>query len=127
MLNDVMIGLVAAVAIVAFLATVAEGIVEGFIAPLFKRYGLDEFWLFYIAWGVVIPLVILSRVNLFESFIPADSPALAWFGRALTAIIAGRGANYIHDLFSIKRNQAIASGFHKDLLDARWRDKHIVR
>lgn len=105
-LVDIFARLALAVAIVGFLATFAEAIVEGLVAPLFKRYKLDTFWLFYIAWAVALGMVLLSGINLLEEFIPPTSPALAWVGRVLTAVIAGRGANFLHDLFSVKRKEA---------------------
>lgn len=101
-LMDIFAGLVLPVAIVGFLATVAEAIVEGFIAPIFDRYKKLEphkFWLFYVAWLVSGVLVFLSGVNLFEQFIPDYGVV----GQVLTSVIAGRGSNFLHDLFSAKR------------------------
>ena len=134
-LMEIFAGLVAAVAIVGFLATAAEAVVEGLISPIWKRYKLDGFWLMYIAWAVAFGLVMLSRINLFADFIPGDTVALVWVGRVLTAIIAGRGSNFLHNLFSVKRsqmqlNRAMAAetddAFYKMLLDTDWREAHIL-
>lgn len=106
-LMDIFGSLVLQVAIVGFLATVAEAIVEGFIAPVFDRYEKmkpHKFWLMYAAWGVSFVLVLLSGVNLFAEFIPD----YAMVGRVLTAIVAGRGSNFLHDLFSARRASARA-------------------
>ena len=103
-LLDIFAGLILPVAIVGFLATVAEAIVEGFIAPIFDRYEKlkpHKFWLFYVAWVVSGVLVFLSGVNLFEQFIPD----YAVVGQVLTSVIAGRGSNFLHDLFSARRTR----------------------
>ena len=109
-LAEIFVALAVPVAIVGFLATVAEAIVEGLISPIWKRYNLDGFWLFYIAWAVAGGLVLLSGANLFADFIPGESLALAWDGRVLTAVVAGRGSNFLHDLFSAKRKQSQLNG-----------------
>lgn len=126
-LNDIFANLALAVAIVGFLATVAEGIVEGLISPIWERYELDKFWLFYVAWGVAFPLVLLSGVNLFADFIPATSPALEWVGRVLTAVIAGRGSNYLHDLFSAKRAAADQGKLVRAMREKSWTETHIKK
>ncbi len=135
-LLEIFAALVGAVAIVGFLATVAEAIVEGFVAPVFDRYPKltpHKFWLFYVAWAVSGVLVFLSGVNLFEQFIPNYGIV----GQVLTAIVAGRGSNFLHDLFSAKRKQAEVNAslvsmercddeFYKKLLDTDWREKHVT-
>lgn len=92
------------IALVGLLAVVAEGLVEGLVAPLFDKWQLDKFWLTYAAWAVVSILVGLSGANLFVGIFP---PLV---GVILTALIAGRGANWIHDVFSraAKSKEAIA-------------------
>lgn len=126
-LADILAALALPLAIVGFLATVAEAVVEGFISPLFKRYKLDTFWLFYVAWAVSFALVLLSGVNLFGDFIPADTVALAWVGRVLTAIIAGRGSNFLHDLFSAKRTQADQGKVLRELREKSWTETRIPK
>lgn len=117
-LAEMFAGIAGAVAIVGFLATVAEAIVEGLVSPIWKRYELDGFWLFYVAWAVAGGLVLLSGANLFDQIIPAESVALSWVGRALTAVVAGRGSNFLHDLFSVKRKQAELQGHSLANIDA---------
>ena len=135
-LLEIFTALVGAVAIVGFLATVAEAIVEGFVAPIFDRYEKltpHKFWLFYVAWAVSGVLVFLSGVNLFEQFIPAYGTV----GQVLTAIIAGRGSNFLHDLFSARRKQAQVNAslvrsescdeeVYKMLLATDWREIRIA-
>jgi hypothetical protein len=136
-LAEIFAGLAGAVAVVGLLAAAAEAIVEGLIAPIFKRYELDSFWLFYISWAVSLGLVLVSGANLFADFIPADTVALAWVGRVLTGVVAGRGSNFVHDFFSAKRKDVETSkallaayaeddAFYKELLDTDWRDTHIA-
>lgn len=117
-LTDIFAGLVVVVAMVGFLATVAEAIVEGFVAPIFDRYEKlkpHKFWLMYVAWAVGFALVFLSGINLFEQFIPE----YALVGRVLTSIIAGRGSNFLHDLFSAKRKEVERQADEAQLLKIR--------
>lgn len=83
-----------ALVIALFLATVANRLVEGLVTPLFVRQGWDKFFLLYVSWAVGAALVLASGVNLFVAYIP--SPAV---GLILTALVAGGGANLLHDLF----------------------------
>ena len=68
-------------------------LVEALIHPLFEKYELDKFWLMYIAWVVSGVLVFLADANLF-----ADIIINPMIGKVLTAIVAGGGANLLHDL-----------------------------
>lgn len=101
--QDVITYSAAALAGVAFLATAGEAIVEGLVAPVFDKYSLDKFWLMYAAWIVTGILVMLSGANVFDEYIPS----YPLVGRVVTALIAGRGSNFIHDLFSsqVKRGE----------------------
>jgi hypothetical protein len=47
----------------------------------------------YIAWAVSGVLVALSGVNLFAEIMPS-----AIVGQVLTAVVAGGGANLLHDI-----------------------------
>lgn len=80
--------------IVAFLSLVANRLVEAICTPLFDRFKLDKFWLLYVSWAVGGALVYLSAVNIFASFI--QYPMV---GQILTSIVAGGGANLLHELF----------------------------
>jgi len=80
-------------AIVIGFMVLANRLIEALITPLFDKYALDKFWLMYIAWAVSGVLVWLSGVNLFVEYIPN-----VLIGQALTAIVAGGGANLLHDL-----------------------------
>ena len=84
----------ARVAIALFLATVAEFLVDGLVAPVFEKFNLDRFWLRYIAWGVASGIVALSAINLFDSYVPVK-----WMGQILTAVFCGGGSNKVHDFF----------------------------
>ena len=78
------------------LVTVANRLVEGLITPLFEKFKLDKFYLMYVAWAVGSLLVGLSKVNLFVDVLPDPTTGLV-----LTAIVAGGGANLLHDLFDL--------------------------
>jgi hypothetical protein len=80
--------------IAAFLAIVANRLVDGLITPIFDRFNFDKFWLKYIAWAIAGGIVWLSAVNLFEGYLP--DPLL---GQVLTALVGGGGANLLYDLF----------------------------
>lgn len=82
-----------ALAIVAGFAVLANRLIEFLVKPIFAHYKLDTFWLVYIAWVVGGALVFSTGVNLFASYIPN-----AAIGQALTAIVAGGGANLLKEL-----------------------------
>lgn len=71
----------------------ANRLVAMLVVPLFEKYGLDKFWIMYVAWVVSGIFVTFTQVNLFTVFIP--NPVI---GMVLTAIVAGGGANLLHDL-----------------------------
>ena len=71
----------------------ANRLVEALVTPLFEKYNLDKFWLLYVAWAVSGVLVAFTQVNLFAEYIPNHT-----IGLVLTAIVAGGGANLLHNL-----------------------------
>jgi hypothetical protein len=80
-------------AVVVGFMVLANRLVEALITPIFDKYELEKFWLMYVAWAVSGVLVWLAGVNLFVEFMP--DPLV---GKILTAIVAGGGANLLHDL-----------------------------
>lgn len=80
-------------AIVIGFMILANRLVEMLITPIFDKYKLEKFWLMYVAWAIAGVLVFLADVNLFEAYIPS-----LLIGKILTAIVAGGGANLLHDL-----------------------------
>ena len=85
-----------ALATAAFLAVVANRLVEGFITPIFDKFGFDKFYLMYISWIIGGALVWFSGVNLFAAYLP--DPLV---GQIMTAVVGGGGANMLHDLFDV--------------------------
>ena len=81
------------IAILIGFVGLVNGFVAGFITPLFDKYNWEKFWLMYVAWVLAGVLVWLAEINLFENYI-----ANPLIGQILTAIVAGRGANLIHDV-----------------------------
>jgi hypothetical protein len=79
-----------------FLAVLSERLTAALIAPLFDKLKLDRFYLMYAAWIIGALLVWLSGVNLFADYLPELA------GRILTAIVAGGGANLIHDVLDFQ-------------------------
>lgn len=84
------------------LAVVANRLVEGIVKPLFERFKWDHFWLLYVSWGMGMLLVTMGEINLFS----AVFPDLVWgfipgriVGIVLSGLIAGGGANLLHDIF----------------------------
>lgn len=102
-MSEIMLELAGALAIVVFLATVAQGLVEKLIRPLWERYGLGVFWLAYITGGLAFGLTMVSGINLFANFLPADTAAFIWFGRVMTAFVAACGADFVRDIFATQR------------------------
>ena len=86
-----------ALAQASFLAVVAERLVSGLIAPLFVKFEWDSFYLMYVAWAVGGVLVYLGGVNLFAEYIV--NPLV---GQVLSALLAGGGANLLHDVIDKK-------------------------
>ena len=82
-------------AIVIGFTVLANRLVEALITPIFDKFEFEKFWLMYVAWFVAGALVWLAQVNLFEAYI-----ANPLVGYILTAIVAGGGANLLHDLVS---------------------------
>lgn len=81
------------IAVVIGLMVLANRLVEALITPIFDKYELDKFWLLYVAWIVSGLFVWLTGVNLFESYMPVPI-----IGQILTAVVAGGGANLLHNL-----------------------------
>lgn len=77
-----------------FVAMLGNRLVEALVAPIWKKFKLDTFWLMPIAWLVCGALGALSGLNLFVAVFP--DPVV---GVVLTAIVIGCGANFLHDFF----------------------------
>ena len=75
------------------ISTLANAIVAAIVSPLFEKYNLDKFWLMYPSWILSGVFVWFTGLNLFAPFIPN-----ALIGQILTAVVAGGGANMLHDL-----------------------------
>lgn len=75
------------------IATLANALVEAIIKPLWEKFSLDNFWLLYVAWVIAGVITFLANVNLFEGIILSPLAGLI-----LTAVIAGRASNILHDL-----------------------------
>ena len=86
------------------IATLANAAIEAIVAPIFDKYAWDKFWLMYVAWAIAGVLAFLGKVNLFGAVF-AD-PII---GQVLTAIIAGRASNILHDLADQKTSILIAN------------------
>lgn len=71
----------------------ANRLVAALITPIFDKYGWDKFWLMFVSWALSGVFVWLTGVNLFAAYIPN-----ALVGKVLTAVVAGGGANLLHDL-----------------------------
>jgi hypothetical protein len=80
-------------AVVIGFMVLANRLVEALFTPIFDKYNVDKFWLMYVSWVLSGVLVFLANVNLFEFVIPS-----VIIGKILTAVVAGGGANLLHDL-----------------------------
>lgn len=77
----------------------ANRLVAMLIDPLFDKFKWDKFWLMYPSWILSGVFVWLAGVNLFATFIPSQL-----VGQILTAVVAGGGANLLHDLTDNKQD-----------------------
>ena len=75
------------------LTVLVNRLVEALVTPIFEKMGWDKFWILYIAWVVSGAFVFPTGLNLFSEFIPN-----MLVGQLLTAIVAGGGANLLHNL-----------------------------
>ncbi len=71
----------------------ANRLVAALITPIFDKYALDKFWIMFVSWILAGVLVWLANINLFAAYFPSEL-----VGKVLTAIVAGGGANLLHDL-----------------------------
>lgn len=79
------------------LITVTERVTAALVAPIKQKYpNADLWWLIYVAWVLGAVLVFLAGINLFAELVPSLSPLA---GQVLSAIVAGGGANLLHDIF----------------------------
>lgn len=79
--------------IVIGMMVLANRLVAMLITPLWDKYGWDKFWLAYPAWILSGVFVWFTGLNLFAALIPNEL-----IGKVLTAVVAGGGANLLHDL-----------------------------
>jgi len=82
-----------------FLVVCVERFQAAFITPIWEKLNWDKFFLMYVAWALGGALVFVSQVNLFSAYLP---PEQALLGRILSALVAGGGANLLHDQFDKK-------------------------
>lgn len=86
---------------VVFLVTVINRLIEGLVKPLFERFKWDKFYLMYVSWLVGAGVVALTNINLFY-FIEWRFQAV---GYILSALVAGGGANLLHDFLEMVPGQ----------------------
>lgn len=89
MLNPSMVSIISGIAILT------NRFVTALVTPLFDKYEWKRLYIMYIAWALSGLIVWLTGVNLFETLFE-EKYVMA--GKILTAIIAGGGANLLHDL-----------------------------
>lgn len=94
------------------LSVLGNRLVDGLITPVFDRFKWDKFWLKYVAWALCGLFAGLGEVNLLAGVLPE----VIWgamsgrvVGIVLTAVIAGGGANLIHDVFDRGQKEAPAN------------------
>lgn len=88
---------VGTMAVALLLAVTNQKIIDFLIEPVRKHFpDMDLWWVTYLSLVTGVLITMLSNVNLFGTFLSADS-ALA--GRVLTGILVGGGASLIHDIF----------------------------
>ena len=83
------------VSIVSGIAVLTNRFVTALVTPLFDKYKWERLYIMYIAWALSGVIVWLTGVNLFVTLFEEK---YVMVGKILTAIIAGGGANLLHDL-----------------------------
>jgi hypothetical protein len=83
-------------AIVIGFMILSNRLIAALVTPVFEKYNLDKFWLMYASWVLSGVFVWLADVNLFEAFIASEL-----IGKIITAVVAGGGANLLHDLTDV--------------------------
>ena len=81
------------------LAFLCEKLTEYFFSNVLLALRLDTKYLRYIAALIGIGLALLYGLDALRDFLGV-SPRLAHLGEVLTGLILGRGANFVHDLYS---------------------------
>jgi len=89
-------------AIVIGFMVLANRLIAALVTPLFERFDWDKYWLMYPAWVLAGVFVWMAELNLFLPFIPNEL-----IGKILTAIVAGGGANLLHDLTDQKSTLSV--------------------
>jgi hypothetical protein len=85
------------IAAAAFLAVMAERLVEYFIAPLFKRFAPAQSWvLMYFVAVVGGVLSYLANINLLGGVFPSEL-----VGVIASAVIVGGGSEFLHQLIGV--------------------------
>ena len=85
--------------VVLALAFLCESLTEYFFSDVLIALRLDTKYLRYIAAVVGVGLALLYGLDALRDFLGV-SPRLAHLGEVLTGLILGRGANYVHDLYT---------------------------
>ena len=85
--------------IILTLAFLCESLTEYFFSDVLVAVGLNTKYLRYIAALVGVGLATLYGLDALRDFL-GISPRLAYLGEVLTGLILGRGANFVHDLYS---------------------------
>lgn len=81
-----------------FLALVTERLTAAIVAPIKQKFQtIDFWWLVYLSWLIGGALVFLAGINLFPDMFSNEL-----VGRVLSSVVAGGGANLLHDLFDRK-------------------------
>lgn len=87
------------VAVVFALALLTEGVTEYFFAGVVERLRLPRAYLRHLSAALGVALCLIYRVDALALFFGL-SPRLGFLGEVLTGLLLGRGANFLHDLYS---------------------------
>ncbi|MBI2906545.1 MAG: hypothetical protein HYX92_02685 [Chloroflexi bacterium] len=84
--------------VVLALAFLCESLTEYFFSDLLAAAGMDKRYLRYIAAAVGMALALTYGLDAIDRFL-GISPRVPHLGEALTGLVLGRGANYVHDFY----------------------------
>lgn len=84
--------------LVLALAFLSESLTEYLFERPLKALRLDPGYLRYVAAAVGVALALAYQVDILQDIF-GRGPGPGWVGQALTGLLLGRGANYVHDFY----------------------------
>jgi len=75
-------------------AWVIMRLIDALVKPLWEKFGLDKFWLQYVAIAIGGPLAWFTGINA----LPGFSVVVPVVGRVMTCLVIALGPSFLYDL-----------------------------